>query len=213
MMKVVLDGQPLPDAPNLREALRAAIDYADAHGRIIVEALGDGEPLSEAMMADPDLAEGTTKELRLSSADPRPFVARALREGVEVLRRVRAEQEKAASALQSGRMDEALGVMSGVLGAWQNVREVLEGAMGVLRVDLSGLEVTISRRGQRERSSAAARAAALAELLRRARECVQCEDWSALADLVGFDLDLESKAWEGMLGELAALVERAPDAQ
>ncbi|MBM4109444.1 MAG: hypothetical protein FJ255_11660 [Phycisphaerae bacterium] len=208
MMKVLLDGQPLPDAPNLREGLRSAIDHADALGRIVVEALGDGKPLSEAQLADPDLALGVTAELRLTSADPRPLVARTLREGVEVLQRVRAEQERAAAALQSGRMEEALGLLGGVLGAWQNVRDVLEGAMGVLRIDLAEVEVTIARRGKREPSTAAARAEALAGLLRRARECVQGEDWSALADLVGFDLDVESKAWEGMLGELAGLIER-----
>jgi hypothetical protein len=208
MMKVLLDGEPLPDAATLREGLRSAIQHADARGRIIVEALGDGTPLTEEQLTTPDQSGAPPGELRLRSADPRPLVARTLREGSELLARVRAEQERSAAALQEGRLEDALETLRNVLSAWQTVRQMLEGSMGVLRIDLGAVEVTIVRRGARERSSAAQRAEALAELLRKARAHVQSEDWSALADLVGFDLDVESRAWEGMFGELATLIER-----
>lgn len=207
-MKVQLDGEPLPDAPTLREGLRAAIDHADARGRIIVEALGDGTPLTEAQLTDPDQGGSMVHELRLRSADPRPLVAGTLRSGAELLRQVRGGQERSASALQEGRLEEALEGLREVLSGWETARRTLEGSLALLKIDLGAVEVTITRRGTRERSSAARRVEALAELLRSARTHVQAEDWSALADLVGFDLDVESRAWEGMFGELASLLER-----
>lgn len=210
-MKVQLDGEPLPDAPTLREGLRAAIDHADARGRIIVEALGDGTPLTEAQLADPDRGGSTVRELHLRSADPRPLVAGTLRDGAELLRQVRGGQERSAAALQEGRLEQALEGLREVLSGWETARRMLEGSLALLKIDLQAVEVTITRRGTRERSNAAERVEALADLLRSARTHVQAEDWSALADLVGFDLDVESRAWEGMFGELANLLEREGD--
>lgn len=208
MMKVVLDGQSLPDAPSLRDGLRSGIDHADAAGRIIVEALGDGQPLTESQLSNPDQG-AMPGELRMRSADPRPLVVRTLRDGAELLRGLRAGQESAAQALQQGRVDEALASLRDVLDGWQTVRRVFEDSLGVLKIDLRTVEITITRAGAREHSSAADRVEALADLLRRARDHVASEDWSGLADVVGFDMDVESRAWEGMFMELATFIERA----
>jgi hypothetical protein len=199
-MRVVVDGVNVSVTGGLAEALGVAKAHAEARGRILVEALGDGEPLSSEELEHPDRATRAFGELTLRSAEPRLLVAETLANAVEALGQAKVDQQGLVEALQTANHDEAMRLLQGVLGTWQAVRDVLDHASALLGLDLSRLRL----RDEDEGPTFARRADGLATALGGLREALEAQDVSRLADVVGYDLDAEADGW---MRDLAALRE------
>jgi|SRR5262245_38404042 len=206
-MRVLLDGQPLSIArDSLAEALRAGVEQAASRGRIIIEARADGRPIPDDQLSSPPDTAAGVEQVTLTSAEPRTLVRVTLLDAAEALDGVRVEQAAVAEMLQAGRTDEALEKLTGVMGTWQAVRDVLSRSAEVVSLDLSTLKLP----DVDEESSLGPATRALATHLREIKEAVSSEDWSALSDIVAYDLDAQAGVWRRVLTSLAGVVADLP---
>lgn len=205
-MRVVVDGVNVSVTGGLAKALGVAKAHAEARGRILVEALGDGEALSSEELEHPERSTRAYGELTLRSAEPRLLVAETLANAVEALSQAKADQQALVEALQTANHDDAMRLLQGVLGTWQAVRDVVDHASALLGLDLARLRL----REDDEGPTFARRADGLATALGGLREALEAQDVSRLADVVGYDLDAEVDGWMRDLTALSQHVGRMP---
>jgi hypothetical protein len=206
-MRVHLDGQPLTDCRTLEEALAAATDAARARGRMVVDVIADGRRLGEHDLARATNLPEPFAELALGSAEPASLLRAALDDGSQTLRRIEAQQRTTRDQVDSGRLDEALDGLNRIAESWGQVKDVLERCAAVMGVDPASLAVSPPGRtdGTPVRS-AADLVRGLGDSAGALRDAVAREDWSAVSDLLGFDLDTQCKSWQGVLATLADAV-------
>src|SRR5689334_9539572 len=107
-MRIVVDNEPLTAAPSsISAALAVARMNAEQRGRVVVEVLLDGEPLTDAQLSDPPTAP-RGGELRFTTAEPAELVGSTLVGVAETLADVKGEQQAAAELLTLGKMSEAM---------------------------------------------------------------------------------------------------------
>lgn len=185
-MLVTLDGKPLANAgTTLASALRAARSAAGA-GRVVVEAVADGGPVSPAVLEHPPERDPFANELRLTSHDVGALLAPALAEVAAVLRRAGEDQSRVARLIHEGRLPQAVDVLPSVLEAWgqaQRAVEVVDEAVA------AGTGVRGWEGGSRP--ALGSLAAQLTELKRS----LAGEDWSGLADVLEYGLAEQASAW------------------
>jgi hypothetical protein len=221
-MQVLLDGNPLSVSnPSLAGALATAAADAQRRGRIIVEVKADGVLLSGDKLGKPSNDPSTIKELRLLSAEPRALVRHTILEAVTepralvrhtileavtALESARTEQAAAAELIQSGDPEQALGKLQAAMITWQTVRDVVEQSAAVLRIDLDSLALP----GVDEGISFKTATKDLLGHLKQMRTALDQQDWSALSDVVGYDLDAQVGVWKGLLVALSQHVSAMP---
>ncbi len=194
-MKVFLDERPLEGGGgSLTAALRAGARAAVSSGRIIVEARLDGRTLlPEELSGESDgSAAAAEGELRLTSTDTGALVRVTLFEAADSLGRLVIEQGATADLVRSGRLGEAHERLTGISGVWQAVRDALAGAIEAL-----GGESALRRMGSPP--DTAGLVLALNELSRG----VRAQDWSAVGDVLGYDLCEQAAGWQSSLRALA----------
>ncbi|HYE62785.1 MAG TPA: hypothetical protein VD997_12385 [Phycisphaerales bacterium] len=206
-MQVLLDGQPLSiERPSLASALQSAVADAQSRGRIVVEVKGDGVVLSNDDLTTPSEAEGGYARLDMVSADPRVLVRQTVLDAVEALESVRSEQARAMEQVQTGAVGEALNTLQGAFITWQAARDVVARGAALLTVDLESLRVTGVADGVTFATATRDLLAHLAQL----KNSLEQQDWSALADIVGYDLDADAQTWHALLVGFAEHVKGLP---
>lgn len=197
-MRLLLDGAPVPLPTNLAASLSVAVEAGRARaaerGRIIVEVLADGEPVTSVDLAPGAGSGAGVDEVRLMSEDPRSLVREALREAAGALEQVRDAQREAAELIHRGRPEDATARLTEVFGVWESVKRV---------VDEGGL--ILSRPLERE-AGMDALLEGLAERLVSVRAMLETSDWAGLADELAFDLDDEADRWRGKMLELSDML-------
>lgn len=191
-MQAFLDDHPLStDRPTLAAALRAASHEAKRHGRIVVEVFVDGQQAADDLLERPP-DEPMSGEVRLVSVDPRSLVRETLQDCVQALETANQEQLRCAEFIQSGRTEDALSPLSHAVETWQAVRDALERGSALL---LGSASLDASLLGNLLE--------ALAVRLEEIRSALAREDWSALADVLAYDMPEQVERWKSALGELA----------
>ncbi len=205
-MRVLLDGAELAvETPSLRSALETAAATAAANGRVIVEVYADGAPVPAGDLASPSTEPMGASELQLTSADPRSLVAVTLHDAGDAVSQLRAEQSQAAEAIQSGKIDEAISMLSRVLGVWQAAHDAVEKGAALLAIDLDAMVLELPGGG---RETVGPRVQSLAGKLGELKRAVVDRDWTALSDTLAYDLDEESAAWASMLHAMGDAVQQ-----
>jgi len=206
-MQVLLDGKPVAVArPTIAEALRAAVAQAHSQGRIIIEATADGVTLSDEQLANPSDTPGTIVELKLASADPRSLVRVTLLDAVDALDGVQKDQGRASELVQSGQLGPALESLQAILLTWQAVRDVIDRSAAVLSLDLDHVDL----RGIDPAAGFGPATTALLTHLGAVKSALSGQDWSALSDAIGYDLDGDVRVWQALLRALAEHVQTLP---
>lgn len=195
---VTLDGQTLAiPRPTLAHALRAAADAAKARGRVVIEVKADGQRIPDEALANPSDELTTIRSLTFLSADPRQLVGQTLLDAADALDDVQGEQQMVSDLIQMGRTGEAIEPLQRVLTTWQAARDVVDRGSALMGISLSSLKLG----GIDEGFDAATRN--LRENLRALRDAMEAEDWSAISDVVAYDLDAQAKRWSVLLRALA----------
>ncbi len=193
-MRTYLDGELLdPPVSTLGEALAAARDRAA--GRLVVEVLADDQPIPSEHLEDPPRTSPYADVLRVTTAAASSLVKLALLDAAAMITEVRPRQIEAAQLLQSGRTPDAMDALREILEAWNSAH---------LAVQLADESRTIE-------SGAAVEAAAmlqestanLTRLLNDVKTRLAMKDWSALADVLEYDLSEHADRWSELLGTLA----------
>lgn len=198
-MEVILDNKPLRPQPTLAAALRSGVDEAARAGRVVVEALLDGAAIADDVLERPP-EEAIGSELRLTSVEPRALVRVTLMDASDALERAAEEQRHCGELIQSGRVEEAMAPLSSALQTWQTVRDAVEKCAGLLPGPLNDLEFPGGARGS---DRLIALISSLTRHLEEVKRALGTEDWSALADVVAYDLTDEAQRWRSLLDAIS----------
>ncbi len=206
-MDVYLDDVRLEiENPTLSVAIDHARRAALEHGRVIIEVKGDGAPVAADLLDNPDAAPTPFSELRLVSTPPGPMAREILLEARDTLDSARADQAHAAELIQSGSLAEALDPLQSALEAWSLVREVVDKIQALTGADPAAVSV----RARGATTTGAECVAALTRTLADLRAALRASDWSALSDLLAYDLDEQADRWKAMLASMADAAESPP---
>jgi hypothetical protein len=202
-MRVVIDNEPLSASPaSIAEALSVARLHAEARGRVVIEAVLDGEPLSDTQLSDPPKTPSKGAEIRFATAEPAELVGSTLVGVAETLVDVKTEQQAAAELLTLGKMSEAMDRLHNALRTWDAVRQAVIDGTTLMGLSVETLHVPTSS-GQVRMSAQVKR---LSEALAEVKRTFGAEDWSGLADVLGYDMQEQADQWRESLAGLAELV-------
>ncbi len=199
-MQTFLDNKQLsPDHATFAAALQAAADEAARTGRVIVEALLDGSAVADDILERPP-HEPLGSELRLISVEPRTLVRVTLMDAADALDTARQEQQRSAELIQSGKVEEALAPLSGAIQTWQAVRDAVEKSAALLRMPLDSIALPGGASGT---DTLIEMIGSLAGRLEEVKRSLAAEDWSALADVLAYDLGDQANRWKTVLVSLS----------
>lgn len=194
-MRVILDESPLEGAPGLLgEALSLGAKEAEVRGRIIIGVSADGARVPDEMLSSPGEVGAEIRVLALSTADPHELIRETMVEAAEALEGARADQREVRDLIGKGLTAEAFESLKRALTTWQSVRDAFDRAAQVLAV----------RAPEDARAGAVLRQAgddvqALSRALEEVRRAAGAQDWSALADVVGVELEALAVRWRARL--------------
>ncbi len=197
-MELFLDGVRLElaaESHSLSAAFQAGIDSARSRGRLVVEALADGRPIDESMIA----TGFTPGSVELKTANPDELARDTLLQAAESLETVRGQQQACGEAFSKG--DEAKGVdhLRVALEGWQMIRDVIEQTRAL--VGERWADVVVS--GTHGEATLEHAVGQLAIALRAIKATSEAEDYSGLSDIVMYDMDVLADVFAGLLRELA----------
>ncbi|MBL9002027.1 MAG: hypothetical protein JNK25_12915 [Phycisphaerae bacterium] len=203
-MRLLLDGQQVNiPRPTLAAAIAAAADAARSQGRLVTNIVADGVRLTDEQVAAATDTPSTIRELACTSLDPRELVASSLRDAVGALETAARDQQSAAQQIQAGRTQDALETLGPILATWQVVQQVLDQGGTALNMDFRTVPVP----GIEESRPVERCTQAVMNSLLEMKKALADEDWSAVSDIVGYDLDAHARDWRNILAGLAELVE------
>jgi hypothetical protein len=200
-MRLVLDDCPCETtACSVREAVDAAAALAAKGGRRIVEIHVDGRRCSPQELDS--AVDGTGAEVRVTSVAPREFVGEVLSDAARALTEADMAQRAAAEALQAGDRPAAMTRLDRALGLWRSVHDaVVDGCrFAGIRLDADAADGALARSD----------IALLRRHLQSAREALQRDDPSALADTLLYDLPAAVERWQAMLLRLRERLAEEP---
>jgi len=198
-MQVYLDDEPLSGCDTFAQALRAASDRAQRAGRIIVEASLDGAAVAEDILERPP-EEPLDGELRLTSIEPRALVRTTLTDAAEALEAARLDQQRSADFIQTGKIDQALPPLSSAVQTWQAVRDAVEKSAALLHIPLDAISLPGGPAGA---DTLIELIGSLAGRLEEIKRSLVSEDWSALADVLAYDMGEQTDRWRQVLVSLS----------
>jgi hypothetical protein len=199
-MQVLLDGLPIAvPRPSIALAIQTAAADAVRRGRIVIEVKADGIVLSGDDLSNPSDDDSPVLELSMLSAEPRLLVRQTVLDAADALESVRADQQHAAELIQTGNAGEALEVLQRAFITWQAARDVVARGAALLSIPLD----TLALQGVPEGATFASATTSLLAHLGQLKDALGNQDWSALADIVGYDLDADAQTWHALLTSFA----------
>lgn len=195
-MKLIIDGQAVGEVDGVSAAIEMARARAAELGRLIIEVQADGSPAGELLDA-PESGSGVG-ELGVVTADKSLFLRETLRDARDALESTRADQRRGAALIDKGEVGEAIGALRSIVEGWQAVRTVVDQAAALGDVQLDTLTAG-------ELSGVELFNALTADLI-ALRNAVGGEDWSALSDVLAFDLDERAAQWGVLIETLITRV-------
>lgn len=198
-MRIYLDDSLIENArPTLAGGISAAAAIAEGQGRIIIQVLADGSPLSDDKLADlPDTADGID-ELRLTSADTRSIVRVALTDAADLLEGNIQIHKQTARLFQQGDIQGAFADLDRVVEGWRMGRETLEKCGSALGLNGDALAKT-AMDVHRDFAEASNAVGSLSIKLAELKSGIEHQDWSAVGDLLEYDLPEQAHLWAAML--------------
>jgi hypothetical protein len=206
-MHVLLDGEEIRvEKPTIAAALEAAKREAERRKRVVIEASMDGSPIADAWLECPPCEARPGVEVRFVSADPLSLVRVTFLEIAEELKGAAVQQQAAAAAVQTGRLDEAMPKVSAALSVWQNVREGVINGATLLGMDLGAMPAPAIDNSPAQ--TVGQHIEALARALSELKRAISASDWPGVADALAYDLHDQAKRWQAVMNALADEVGR-----
>lgn len=201
-MQVLLDDQPLPiDRPTLAAALRTAQEAARLRGRIIVEAFADGTQISDELLSRPSDEPVNINKLAMRSAEPRALVSFTLIDAAEALTHVAEDHDRVGRDIQAGKTEQALGKLGESIATWQAVCDILNKGATLLHLDLDAVTLPDG-----DPTPLSGRFTSMLERLGSIRTALETQDFSALSDILLYDMAPLARQWSETLRLIAEMV-------
>ena len=195
-MQVTLDQQPCVVAgASVWDAIAEASAIAQSKGRLIVEVIVDGAPLSDADVAELQGAALGARTVELTSAHAGALVAEVFAEVDESLALAEKLQTEAAETLQTGAQVEAMAKLAEAINIWQSAQRALT----------LGMEAMESAGGEADRSATHDPVLKLRMQLDSICESLRQRDMVAIADALLYELPACVQQWRALLQSLRQL--------
>ena len=192
-MRVTLDQQPCDVAvDSVWDAIAEASAIAQSKGRMIIEVVVDGTPLSDEDVSALQAQQRSAQSVELTSANVGALVAEVFAEADEALAHVESLQTDAAEKLQVGAQTEAMAKMSEAITIWQ-------GAQRALTLGMEAMEDSGSAMNATSLEEAVAR---LRQQLDAICESLRQRDMIAMSDALLYELPECVQEWRRMLQSL-----------
>ncbi len=203
-MRILLDDHELDDVSGgAAEALEAARLACESQGRIITDVFLDDRRLDgpdlDALAAD----NPPGSVLRCTSTDPLNLVAETFEYAAEALRQVSASHDAIAEHFQAGRFAEGLSELREALNLWNSVRQGVEQGCVLIGLDIE--------QWRSEEPAVAKALNSLADRLEEIRRSISRQDWSSLADTLGYEMQPVVEDWQEFVVRLSERVESLQD--
>ena len=210
-MPTYLDDQPVTlDGRSLKQLLDAAREelarrHTDAEGarnrppRVVVEILLDGEKLDPDTLAARSADDMTSRELRLTTADPAALAVDSLEQVRGRLADASTLQKQAAELLQQDRPQEGYEKIAASVAAWLQVQQAVLHAPMLLGLNLDQLEVA-------GRPAHACTQEAL-EQLQNVKELLERQDPVGLSDALAYEWPELTDRWFELIDALIEKIE------
>lgn len=201
-MILTLDGERIAKSPEAGCTLGQLVDAIRAQAgaeRLIVRVALNGEPLNETnadALFTRELAIGDQVDVETGGAEA--IVGDALRELAGALADVGAAAPDVATRLNSGDIAGGMRDVCDLVTVWQNGRNAIAQAGGLLQRDLAGIIVDARSVGEH-----------LNELVRQLteiRDAMVAKDMVLLADLLHYEMPTMCETWSRVLGGVADAV-------
>jgi hypothetical protein len=194
-MRVLLDDRPIAVEPlTIARAIDVARESASAEGRIVIEVLGDGRSVDQALLDAPPADTAGFAELKLVTADPGAFVSVTLSDTHELLDAAAAAHQSAADLLMAGSREDAITPLREALESWAVVRDVVEKSASLIGVD--------PRTVATESGSGSAVIDGLTARLTDIKQALVQQDDAALSDVLAYDMPEQVEHWRALLRSL-----------
>ncbi len=204
-MRIILDDHELPAvAGGAAEALAAVRRECEAHERIITDVFLDDRRLSEPDLQAVESHNPPGEVLRCTSTDPLNLVADTLECVADALEQLRGAHESIADKFQAGQMAEGLGELKEALAMWNSVRQGVDHGCALIRLDIEKLRT--------QATEVDAALTSLANRLTDIRDGLAGEDWSRIADTIGYEMGPVVDHWQTLVRVLSERVEAMQDA-
>ncbi len=196
-MQVYVDGEILPLGPDAGSTLGEALEAVRAglEGRLVIEALADGEPIPSAHFDEPPPTDPYADRLEIRTEDAGALVRFSFLEAAEALERIRDAQGRAAELLQTGDTVASMDEMKSILETWSAAAQTV-----TIAQQLEEITLPAATDGGRTIDDVAS---TLHEMLQEVRRCLAGDDPSGLADVLAYDMHGAADEWVAMLRHLA----------
>jgi len=193
-MKIILDDRALEsEALTLGDALLDAQNASD--GRMVVQALADGEPIPAADLLNPPTTSPYAGELKFQTADPVYLVHETLYSAVDIVRNIKPRQKEVADMLLAGEIESAKDQLMDLLSGWLDVNKTVQLCTGSGRISAEAIEAL--------EPSLADSVRQLASDLQELRDALASADYTAVSDLLAYEMVGQADRWGEILTSLA----------
>lgn len=193
-MKITLDDRPLEsDVTTLGEALLAAQNACEE--RLVVQAEADGAPVPADDLMNPPATSPYAEEINFTTADPSDLVQQTLTSASTIIDGLRPRQKQVADLFMEGDIEPAKEQLMSLLSGWLDVNKTVQLCTSTGRLGVDSLE----RLDPSLEESVKRLAADLQEL----RGALETGDYTAVADLLAYEMDEQADRWDGIVTTLA----------
>lgn len=199
-MRIILDDHELSAVDGgAADAIEAARQACEAQGRVITDVFLDDRHLDREGLEAATTQNPQGEVLRCQSADPFNLVEETFEYVEDALSEVDKLHQSISQRFQSGEMGEGLEELKQALALWNSVREGVEQGCLLVHLDVEQVRTESQQVDQALTS--------LAERLDAIRRAVSNQDWSSLADTLGYEMEPVVSDWRTFVQVLGDRVE------
>lgn len=193
-MKITIDDRVLEtDAVTLGDAL-VAVQGASA-GRMIVAAEADGETVPMEHLLNPPESSPYAESIVFRTVEPSALVHETLFSAVDIIRGIKPRQKEVADMLLAGEVEPAKEQLMTLLSGWLDVNKTVQlctSSGHVSREAIEALDPPLDEAVVR-----------LAGDLQELRDALGSNDFTAVSDLLAYEMMDQAERWSGLLTSLA----------
>ena len=193
-MKITIDDRVLEtDATTLGGALMAAQSVCE--GRMVVQAIADGESVPASDLLNPPDTSPYCAELHFQTADPSALVHETLYSAVDIIRGISPRQKEVSDLFLDGEVDKGKDQLMQLLSGWLDVNKTVQlctSSGHVPREAVEGLEPSFEDSVRK-----------LSADLNDLRNALEGGDFTAVSDLLAYEMNDQAERWSGILTTLA----------
>ena len=209
-MRVLLDNDPCPISPaSIGEALLAASDIAEGQGRLVIEVLVDGQPLTDNDLQEEDRLSKSAEEVQLKTTTVTHLLSETFANAAAAIHDAHTVHEQAADLIGSGKSIEGMQALSAALSMWGEIHEAVVKGLALAGEDPDSVAV-----GEVQLTKASS---SLQQILADLKNGISIQDNSSICDCLLYEFPPVSAQWitllEGLSKRYDSMINESNDSE